>query len=120
MIASVKPRSSITSASSDVHDADALVIDAGDPLAPQVGQLALQRDPGQHADDRPAPTTADATSGIGWSNGMAAQVSLPNMLVLPSGGDALAFGRPACGPGPGGSCCVTICWNSSGSTDADR
>ena len=28
------------------------------------------------------PTTAAVYSGIGWSNGMAAQVSLPNMLVL--------------------------------------
>src|SRR5712671_6868632 len=29
-----------------------------------------------------APTKAAAISGIGWSNGMAAQVSLPSMLVL--------------------------------------
>ena len=49
MIASVKPRSSITSASSDVHDADALVVDAGDPLAPEIGQMALDDDPGEHA-----------------------------------------------------------------------
>src|ERR1700734_1205379 len=28
------------------------------------------------------PTTDAATSGIGWSNGMASQVSLPSMLVL--------------------------------------
>src|SRR5580704_6178217 len=28
------------------------------------------------------PTAPPATSGIGWSNGMAAQVSLPNMLLL--------------------------------------
>src|ERR1700722_1468572 len=28
------------------------------------------------------PTTAAAASGIGWSKGMAAQLSLPNMLVL--------------------------------------
>ena len=26
-----------------IHDADALVVDAGDPLAPQIGQIALQR-----------------------------------------------------------------------------
>src|ERR1700730_14793056 len=28
------------------------------------------------------PTRAAANSGIGWSNGMAAQLSLPNMLML--------------------------------------
>src|SRR5271167_4701301 len=28
------------------------------------------------------PTTAAAASGIGWLNGMASQLSLPNMLVL--------------------------------------
>src|ERR1700722_18171838 len=28
------------------------------------------------------PTTAAATSGIGWLNGMAAQLNLPNMLAL--------------------------------------
>ena len=43
MIASVKPRSSITSAEQAVHHADALVIDAGDPFAPEIGQPALQR-----------------------------------------------------------------------------
>src|ERR1700692_596540 len=28
------------------------------------------------------PTEAAANNGIGWSNGMAAQLNLPNMLVL--------------------------------------
>src|SRR5690349_14994788 len=37
-----------------------------------------------------SPTSAAATSGIGWSNGMASQVSLPSMLVL----------RPLRGTGP--------------------
>src|SRR5271166_4379562 len=29
------------------------------------------------------PTKDAANSGIGWSNGMAAQLNLPNMLLLP-------------------------------------
>ncbi len=32
------------------------------------------------------PTKAAATSGIGWSNGIAAQLSLPNMFSPPSAG----------------------------------
>src|ERR1700737_4014852 len=34
------------------------------------------------------PTKAAASSGIGWLNGMAAQLSLPNMLVLRPRGHA--------------------------------
>src|SRR5271163_2596390 len=34
------------------------------------------------------PTTAPAIKGIGWSNGMAAQVSLPNILLPPPFGRA--------------------------------
>ena len=30
----------------------------------------------------PRPTTPEATIGSGWSSGIAAQVSLPNMLAL--------------------------------------
>ena len=32
------------------------------------------------------PTTPDAIIGIGWSNGMAAQLSLPNIFSPPSAG----------------------------------
>jgi len=39
--ASMKPRNSITSPSSNIHDADALMIDARDPLAPKVRQRPL-------------------------------------------------------------------------------
>ncbi len=35
-----------------VHDADALVIDAGQPLAPQIRQPPLDRDDRQHGEDR--------------------------------------------------------------------
>ena len=69
MIASVKPRSSITTAEQAVHDADALVVDAGDPLAPEIGDQPLTRDAGEHADDHHHDQCAAAKSGIGWSNG---------------------------------------------------
>src|SRR5580698_7317058 len=39
------------------------------------------------------PTTAAVISGIGWSNGMASQLSLPNMLMLRPRGYARA--RPS-------------------------
>src|SRR6202161_2286030 len=35
-----------------------------------------------------SPTIAPANSGTGWSNGMAAQVSLPNMLLFRPRGNA--------------------------------
>ena len=41
-----------------VHDADALVVDAGQPLAPQIGPPALygdEREHGQNDDARPPP-----------------------------------------------------------------
>ena len=45
------------------------------------------------------PTTAAANSGIGWSNGMAAQLSLPNMLVLrPRGYARVGPARLRAGP----------------------
>ena len=84
MMASVNPRSSITSASTHVHDADALVIDAGDPLAPQVGPPALDShqyqkrrqqqcdDPGRHQRHAAGRTESRL------------QLSLPNMSALQS------------------------------------
>ena len=35
-----------------VHHADPLVIDAGDPFLPEIGQMALDDDPGQNRQDR--------------------------------------------------------------------
>ena len=35
----------------DVHDADALMVDAGDPFAPQIRDPALDGDEGEHASD---------------------------------------------------------------------
>ena len=35
----------------DVHDADPLMVDTGDPFAPEIGHVALQRDPGEHRED---------------------------------------------------------------------
>ena len=47
-----------------VHDADALMIDAGDPLAPKVRQMPLDDDPDENS-EHARPTTAPAMSGIG-------------------------------------------------------
>ena len=47
MIASMKPRSSITRRKQDVHDADPLVVDARDPLAPEIRQVPLHDDPSE-------------------------------------------------------------------------
>ena len=38
-------------AKQNVHDADSLVVDAGDPLAPEVGQMTLEHDPSEHRED---------------------------------------------------------------------
>ena len=35
----------------EVHDADALVVHARDPLAPQIGKMPLDDDPNDHADE---------------------------------------------------------------------
>ena len=48
MIASAKPRSSMTSPETHIHDADALVVDAGQPLAPQIRPPALYGDDPEH------------------------------------------------------------------------
>ena len=45
MMASLKPAQKHDQGQNDVHDADALVVDGGDPLAPQVGQMSSQDDP---------------------------------------------------------------------------
>src|SRR3954462_147906 len=50
MIASVKPRSSMTSASSVYMDANALVVDARDPLPPEIRKMAGEDDPGDNAE----------------------------------------------------------------------
>jgi hypothetical protein len=59
MSASAKPRSNMTSPRSHVHHADALVIDASQPLAPQIRPPALygndpERDERDDGDDRRA------------------------------------------------------------------
>ncbi len=46
----------------DVHDADALVVDRGDPLAPEIRHVSFQRDPakdGYYAQDHAARGTHD-------------------------------------------------------------
>ena len=35
----------------DIHDADAFVVDGGDPLSPEIGHVTLERDPGKNGDD---------------------------------------------------------------------
>ena len=57
MIASAKPRTSITSAEHDVHDADALVVGRRDVLVPQIGPPALAPDPDRNR--RRAPQDHD-------------------------------------------------------------
>ena len=66
----------------DVHDPDPLVIDAGDPFAPQIGNPPLECDEGdpadQHQDDEAARSQGDR---LAQRNGVPSQ--LPNMLVPP-------------------------------------
>ena len=81
MIASAKPRSSITIASSvymmPIRLWSTLVIHSRQRYGSQPFSVTQARTP-----MITTPTKAAAISGIGWSNGMAAQLSLPNMLML--------------------------------------
>ncbi len=98
----------------DVHDPDALVVNAGDPLGPQIRQPTLQRDPAEDGDDadddQGPPRTAESADRTEWQPSSACPTCYGSAR-----GDTLGLGRPACGPGPGGSFCETICWNRSGS-----
>src|SRR5258707_81785 len=52
----------------------------------------------------PTPTRAAAISGIGWSNGMAAQLNLPNMFTPPAAGTR----SDATGPFAGGAALAPV------------
>ena len=86
-----------------IHDADALVIDAGDPLVPQIRQIASDDDPeddGKHGDDHDtAGNERDRlTPGDGIPGELAKHVS--ELLLL---GAWCRCRCLACGPGPGGN-----------------
>ena len=51
MIASAKPRSSMIEAEDHVHDPDLLVVDAGEPLVPEI---APEPELGERRDERDA------------------------------------------------------------------
>ena len=95
MIASMKPRSSITAASvtymMPIRLWSTLVIHS----LHRYGIQPFDGDEGEHADITTI-TKAPANRGIGWSKGMAPQVSLPNILVpLPHTGARIGLGdRP--------------------------
>src|SRR5207302_4123129 len=93
---------------------DPLVVDAGDPLPPEIWKPSLQRDPGEDADDHHADQgRCDERDRLVERNGRPAQ--LAQHVQSSVRGDTPGPGRPVCGPGPGGSCCVTISWKSAGS-----
>ena len=104
----------------DVHDADPLVIDAGDPFVPEIGQMALDDDPGEHADDRRARRRPRRPSGSAGRTGS------------PPSSACRACHRSACdarcalgdcsvaGPAPGGSSCDTIVVEQAGLDAAER
>src|SRR5271169_866385 len=88
MIASIKPRSNITMASRmymiPIRLWSTLVIHSCQRYGSQPFSVIQARTP-----MITTPTKAAATSGIGWSNGMAAQLSLPNILMLHPLGDVV-------------------------------
>ena len=102
-----------------VHDADALVVDAGDPLAPQVRHPALERHPADQA-DRHERDHAGGDHGDGLVEGDGAPVELAEQLHAgrPSRGLGKTSepGLPTCGPGAGAIFCDTTASYRPGST----
>src|SRR4051794_7870062 len=100
----------------DVHDADVLVIDAGNPFVPQIWKPAFRDDPYQN---RKAGKDDDRTRNEG--NWLIERDRVPTELSKhyrcpPRGITFWAPPRPSCGPSPGGSFCAAIASNSAGST----
>ena len=100
-----------------VHDADALVIDAGDPFAPEVRQVPGEDDPSDDAyQDEPDDGRGHQRDRLierdGGEGELAEHAHDPFLVMLL----AMPPGAPPLGPGPGASFSVTTCWNRSAST----
>src|SRR6185437_4314533 len=97
-----------------VHDADALVIDAGDPLAPEVGQVTSDDHPGDHGnDDNQHRRTRDERQRLVERNRLPGELA-EEAHLSPTG---VTPGTPPRGPSPGGRRCITMSAKSPGRTD---
>ena len=92
-----------------VHDADALVIDAGDPFPPEIRQVSADHDPGQDAQDEEGDHTGgDEGKRLAEGNGLPGELAqhvYDPPLGRTFGGAPSAF---SVGPGPGGTVWSTI------------
>src|SRR5690606_10306934 len=115
----------------DVHDADALVVDRGDPLVPQIGPVTLDGDPSEHRyrGEKHDEGRAERDRFMEWNCGpvelsehrqcVPSPCWSPCPAVSGSARSGLTCGSPAAvasGPGAGGRVCRTIASNRPGWT----
>ena len=84
-----------------IHDADMLMVDAGDPFAPQIRDPAFDRDQDEYADDHEDDEGArEQRNRLVEGNGAPGQ--LAEHAISPSAQAAPGL-VSAIGPGPGGN-----------------
>ena len=100
-----------------VHDADPLVVDAGDPLPPQVGDPALDGHPAdQAAEHRHHAEARSQRDGLVPGNRVPGELA-EQVHPPPLGETSVAWpAEPGPGPGPAGNFCMTISEKSCGET----
>jgi hypothetical protein len=84
-----------------IHDADMLVVDAGDPFTPQIRDPALDRDEGEHAQDHHDDEGArEQGNWLVERNRAPAQLAQHRHFLIRAPAPGLVS---AIGPGPGGN-----------------
>ena len=75
-----------------IHDADVLMVDAGDPFAPQIRDPALDRDESEHAENHDDDEGArEQRNGLVERNGAPAQLA-EHLVPLPHTGARIGLG----------------------------